>query len=116
MRRIRESHVQSRPAGSVRPRLVALNAPAPAGTSGQDKAAALTPRQQQIAVLIACGFTNRQIADELVLARGTVANHVEHMLNRLGLNRRSQLAVWAAEHGLLAPPRGPNGMNQSAVI
>jgi DNA-binding CsgD family transcriptional regulator len=62
----------------------------------------LTPRQRQIAALVARGYTNRQIADELVLARGTVANHVQAILDRLNGDSRAQIAVWAAEHGLTA--------------
>jgi len=59
----------------------------------------LTPRQREIARLIASGRTNRQIAQELVLTTGTVANHVAQILDRLGLDNRVQLAAWAIEHG-----------------
>jgi DNA-binding NarL/FixJ family response regulator len=59
----------------------------------------LTPRQWEIARLIAGGRTNRQIAQELVLTTGTVANHVAQILDRLGLDNRVQLAAWAIEHG-----------------
>ena len=65
-----------------------------------DSARALTPRQCEVAALIAAGYTNEQIAAELVITRGTVANHVEHMLNRLGFRSRSQIAAWAAERGV----------------
>ena len=64
--------------------------------------AGLTPRQVEVAALIADGLTNRQIAAELVLTRGTVANHIEHILNRLGCHSRAQVAVWAVQHGLVA--------------
>jgi non-specific serine/threonine protein kinase len=66
----------------------------------------LTSREQEVATLIAHGHTNRQIADELVITPGTVASHVVHILNKLGYNSRSQVAVWAVEQGLLgdAPP------------
>jgi DNA-binding NarL/FixJ family response regulator len=59
----------------------------------------LTPRQRQIVRLIASGRTNRQIAQELVVTVGTVANHVAQILDRLGLENRVQLAAWAIEHG-----------------
>jgi DNA-binding NarL/FixJ family response regulator len=62
----------------------------------------LTPRQVEIVTLIAGGLTNRQIADELVLTKGTVANHVEHILNKLGCHSRAQVAVWAVREGLVA--------------
>jgi DNA-binding NarL/FixJ family response regulator len=58
----------------------------------------LTPRQREIARLIACGRTNRQIAQELVITVGTAANHVAQVLDRLGLENRAQLAAWAVEH------------------
>src|SRR5918911_3334628 len=63
-------------------------------------APALTPREREIAVLIAQGCSNQQIAEELVLTTGTVANHVGHMLTRLGAGSRAEIAAWAVEHGL----------------
>jgi DNA-binding NarL/FixJ family response regulator len=62
--------------------------------------AGLTARQREVAALIARGYTNKQIATELVLEPGTVANHVAAILDRLGFRSRSQIAVWAAERGL----------------
>ena len=61
----------------------------------------LTPRQTEIARLIAEGYTNAEIAMRLVLEAGTVANHVAHILDRLGVANRAQVAAWAARHGLL---------------
>jgi two-component system, OmpR family, sensor kinase len=63
----------------------------------------LTPRQQEIAALVAGGLTNRQIADRLLLTQGTVANHVEQILRRLGFHSRAQIGVWAVERGLHSP-------------
>jgi DNA-binding CsgD family transcriptional regulator len=60
----------------------------------------LTPRQCEVAALIAAVYTNGQIAVGLVITRGTVANHVEHMLNRLGFRSRAQIAAWAAQRRL----------------
>jgi two-component system, OmpR family, sensor kinase len=62
--------------------------------------AALTLRQREVAVLVARGFTNEEIAHQLILTTGTVANHVATILNRLGLLGRSQIAAWATAHGL----------------
>jgi DNA-binding CsgD family transcriptional regulator len=62
----------------------------------------LTPREQEVAALIARGLTNRQIADTLVITEGTAANHVVHILSKLGFGSRTQVAVWAVEHGLSA--------------
>jgi non-specific serine/threonine protein kinase len=63
---------------------------------------ALTPRECEVAALIARGLSNRQIAKELVVAEGTVALHVHHILDKLGCSSRTQVAVWAAAQGLLA--------------
>src|SRR6185295_1588960 len=60
----------------------------------------LTQRQLEIAALIARGYTNQRIADALVLTPGTVANHVQHILDRLGLRSRTQVAVWFSEDGI----------------
>lgn len=60
----------------------------------------LTPREQEVARLIARGYSNRDIASELVITMGTTANHVEHILDKLGFNSRSQIAAWVAEFGL----------------
>jgi DNA-binding NarL/FixJ family response regulator len=60
----------------------------------------LTLREQEVAALIARGLTNRQIAAELVITEGTAANHVKHILARLTLDSRVQIAAWAIERGL----------------
>jgi DNA-binding NarL/FixJ family response regulator len=54
----------------------------------------LSPREWEVAELVARGFTNQQIAFELVLTPGTVANHVAHILTKLDLQSRTQIAVW----------------------
>jgi DNA-binding CsgD family transcriptional regulator len=57
----------------------------------------LTPRQLEIARLIADDLTNRQIADRLFLSERTVETHITNILNKLGLNSRVQLSRWIAE-------------------
>jgi DNA-binding NarL/FixJ family response regulator len=102
-RQARRRDVKRQPARSalrrpeVAPRLPVSN---DRGTS--NGAAELTPRQVEVAALIANGLTNRQIAAELVLTKGTVANHVEHILNKLSCHSRAQIAVWAVRQGLVA--------------
>jgi len=54
-----------------------------------------------VAELVARGLTNRQIADRLVVTERTAAAHVEHILDKLGVASRAQIAVWASERGLL---------------
>ena len=61
----------------------------------------LSVREREVAALIARGRTNRQIAEELVIAERTVAAHVEHIMTKLDFASRTQIGVWAAERGLL---------------
>jgi two-component system, OmpR family, sensor kinase len=65
-----------------------------------EELARLTIRQQEVAALIAAGFSNEEIAAQLSLVPGTVANHVEAILRRLVLRNRTQIATWAVEHGV----------------
>ncbi|MBV9545908.1 MAG: hypothetical protein JOY61_16175 [Chloroflexi bacterium] len=83
-------------------RLVAASEPlAPAAVADARAGHGLTRREQEVAVLVARGLDSRHIATELVIAEGTVRIHVEHILAKLELHSRSQLAVWVLEHGLL---------------
>jgi DNA-binding NarL/FixJ family response regulator len=55
----------------------------------------LPPRERDVLRLIGQGCTNREIATQLNLAEGTVKTYVTHILNRLALSNRSQLAIFA---------------------
>lgn len=55
----------------------------------------LTPREIDVLNLIGTGCTNREIAQQLYIAEGTVKSHVTHILNRLNFNNRSQIAIYA---------------------
>lgn len=55
----------------------------------------LTPREIEVFNLIRTGCTNREIAKQLYIAEGTVKTHVTHILNRLNLRNRSQIAIYA---------------------
>lgn len=68
----------------------------------------LTRRQFEVAGLIAEGLTNAQIAQRLVLTTGTVGNHVEHILRRLGMSNRAQVAAWMTRRA------APSGEGESA--
>ncbi|WP_433606789.1 ATP-binding protein [Prescottella agglutinans] len=57
----------------------------------------LTPRERQVAALVARGLTNREIASELVISQRTAEGHVEKVLTKLGFGTRAQIAVWVAE-------------------
>jgi two-component system response regulator DevR len=57
----------------------------------------LTERERLILELITEGLTNREIAQRLFLAEQTVKNHVSNLLNKLGMQRRTQAAVYASK-------------------
>ncbi|WP_084000251.1 ATP-binding protein [Actinomadura kijaniata] len=54
----------------------------------------LSPRERQVAELVAQGMSNREIAERLVISRRTADSHIEHILGKLGFNSRTQIAVW----------------------
>ena len=58
----------------------------------------LSEREQEILDLVADGLTNKQIGERLFLAEKTVKNYVSQLLAKLGMQRRTQIAVYAAEH------------------
>lgn len=67
--------------------------------AGQDAATQecpLTPRELEVAGLVAQGLTNRTIADRLVISPRTVDGHVERIFGKLEVNSRSQIAAWVA--------------------
>jgi non-specific serine/threonine protein kinase len=66
----------------------------------------LTARQREVAGLVARGLTNEQIAQELVISPSTARAHVEHVMDRLDLHSRAQLASWATTHGLVTTVQG----------
>jgi non-specific serine/threonine protein kinase len=66
----------------------------------------LSRREQEIAVYLAEGRTNQEMADGLIVSRRTVESHVSHILDKLGLATRAQIAVWAARNGLLGNSAG----------
>ncbi len=70
---------------------------APEKCSRRDERTPLTPREQQIAELVAAGLTNKEIAARLVIARRTAEGHVEHIMSKLGVHSRAGIAAWIAE-------------------
>jgi DNA-binding NarL/FixJ family response regulator len=63
-----------------------------------ERLARLSPQERTILELIADGLTNRQIAHQLHLAEKTVKNYVSNLLAKMGMERRTQAAVYAARH------------------
>ncbi len=66
------------------------------GPKVDPRLASLTPQERRILDLIAQGCTNRQIADTMFLAEKTVKNYVSNLLAKLGMERRTQAATFAA--------------------
>jgi two-component system, NarL family, response regulator DevR len=69
------------------------------GSEEDELLARLSPQERNILRLIADGLTNRQIAEQVHLAEKTVKNYVSNLLAKLGMERRTQAAVYAARLG-----------------
>ncbi|MFE5581572.1 ATP-binding protein [Kitasatospora sp. NPDC056531] len=77
--------------GAVQLALSDTEPPVPAArTSGNG----LSPREQEVAGLVAQGLGNREIAERLVLSQRTVETHVSRIMTKLDLGSRAQVAVW----------------------
>jgi non-specific serine/threonine protein kinase len=76
-------------------------APSAEPASAARAADPLSPREREVAALIAQGLTNRQIAEALVISEWTADTHVRHILTKLEFRSRAQVAAWATERGLL---------------
>lgn len=70
---------------------------------------ALTPRERQIADLVATGATNKDIASTLVISKRTAETHVEHILTKLGFTNRGQISAWVTEQSESGGPGGAGG-------
>lgn len=75
-------------------RLARLSQRLPERCEELDSSAALTPRERNILQLMGKGFSNRQIADSLVIELGTVKNHVHNILKKLNVDSRRHAAVY----------------------
>ena len=60
----------------------------------------LSEREREVLALVAQGYTNREIAEKLVLSEHTARNHISRIFEKLGLSRRSEAAAYAARMGL----------------
>jgi DNA-binding CsgD family transcriptional regulator len=66
----------------------------------------LTPREREVAELVAQGMSSRDVAAKLVISPRTVDVHVEHIFAKLGFNARAQIATWVAQqHATESPDR-----------
>jgi DNA-binding NarL/FixJ family response regulator len=60
----------------------------------------LTPREREVAGLLAEGLTNSQLAERLYISPRTAAVHVSNLLSKLGMGSRTEVAAWAVRSGL----------------
>jgi DNA-binding CsgD family transcriptional regulator len=74
----------------------------------EDRAAALSRRELEVAELVAQGWTNREIAERLFISPRTVESHLDRVKSKLGLSRRPHIVAWALRQRLAAnaPPDG----------
>lgn len=86
------------PAGADSParHLQAVNAP-----SDRDALAALSERELEVVRLVAEGLSNKEISTRLSLSDKTVKNHISHILAKMNLTARTQVAVYAIRAGLV---------------
>jgi DNA-binding NarL/FixJ family response regulator len=56
----------------------------------------LTPREREVAALVAEGLSNREIGERLVISERTVEGHVERVLGKLEFRSRGQIGAWMA--------------------
>jgi non-specific serine/threonine protein kinase len=70
--------------------------PSETAAAPAERPSLLTRREREVAELLAEGLSNREIAARLVISLRTAESHVEHILAKLGLTNRTQVAAWAA--------------------
>jgi predicted ATPase/DNA-binding CsgD family transcriptional regulator len=91
------------PAHTLTPQLQAQVASSLSSTTTQRRrayTAGLSTREVEVLRLVATGFTNTQIADELSLSEKTVANHLTHIFNKTLCENRAAATAFAIRHGL----------------
>lgn len=76
----------------------ALAEQAPAKADNGPEWSVLTPREREVAQLVAKGMTNREIAAKLVISERTAEGHVEKILTKLSYTSRTQIAAWVADN------------------
>ena len=73
--------------------------------------ATLSARESEVLALIARGYSNKEIADELFLSINSIKSHIRSAYRRIGVERRTQAVLWAIEH---APLVAVDSESQSA--
>lgn len=69
--------------------------------------AGLTQRELEVVRLVARGYPDRQIGDDMFVSPRTVNAHVRNILAKTKLKNRTELSIWAVDQGLIRPDRGP---------
>ena len=62
--------------------------------------AGLTTREVEVLRLVACGLSNKDIAQRMVISRKTAGSHIEHVYSKIGCSNRAQASLFAMKHGL----------------
>jgi DNA-binding NarL/FixJ family response regulator len=88
------THLETALRSARRLGMAPLVAAATALRAASTAAAKLSPREEQVAALVAEGLSNRQIAQRLHLSERTAENHVTHILTKLGFDSRARIAAW----------------------
>jgi DNA-binding NarL/FixJ family response regulator len=70
---------------------------------GNRPSESLSPREREVLGLVGRGFSNREIAEELVISERTARTHVSNILLKLELSSRTKAALWAIENGIVPP-------------
>jgi DNA-binding NarL/FixJ family response regulator len=73
------------------------------GEARVDGPVALTPREREVAALLADGLSNGEIARRLYISTKTASVHVSNILAKLGMTSRTEVATWAVRTGLVPP-------------
>ncbi|MEA2550906.1 MAG: hypothetical protein QOE25_675, partial [Actinomycetota bacterium] len=63
----------------------------------------LSAREREVLILVAAGLANKQIARKLGIAEKTVKGHLTRVFQSIGVQDRTQAALWAERNGLLKP-------------
>jgi len=69
--------------------------------NAREAAGTLTPREIEIVRMVAAGLRNKEIANKLSISEGTVKIHLHHIYEKLGMEGRLELALYAQEKGLV---------------
>lgn len=69
---------------------------------GGERFEELSVREREVLCLIAKGYTNQEIAQKLFISPHTVKNHVSRIYQKIGMDDRTKVALWAVRRGLVS--------------